>query len=168
VFDALPGHVGNVEQAVHPTQVDEGAVVGEVFDDTFDRHALLQGGEQFFALGGGGFFQYRTARYHHVVALLIELDDFEFEFFAFQVGGFAHRAHVHQRAGQEGANTPHVHGKAAFDLAADNAFDHLVLFVSGFQYFPGFGALGLFPRQAGFAPAVFDRFQGNLYFVAHL
>src|SRR5690606_24995641 len=36
MLDALPGHVGDVQQAVHAAQVDECAVVGEVLDDTLD------------------------------------------------------------------------------------------------------------------------------------
>ena len=40
--DAPPRHVGDVQQAVDATEVDECAVVGEVLDDTFDVLAFLQ------------------------------------------------------------------------------------------------------------------------------
>jgi hypothetical protein len=36
MLDALPGHVGDVQQAVDAAEVDERTVVGEVLDDTLD------------------------------------------------------------------------------------------------------------------------------------
>src|SRR5690606_3826578 len=77
MLDALPGHVGDVQQAVHTAQVHEGAVVGQVLDDTLDDLAFLQVGEQLFALFGIGVFQNRAAADHHVVTLLVQLDNFE-------------------------------------------------------------------------------------------
>src|SRR5258707_4202727 len=40
--DSPPRHVGNVQKAVNPAQVDEGAVVGEVFHDPLQHRALGQ------------------------------------------------------------------------------------------------------------------------------
>src|SRR5690606_26248915 len=87
MLDALPGHVGDVQQAVHAAQVDERAVVGEVLDDTLDLLAFLQGFQQGFALGAVLGFQNAAAGNDNVVALLVQLDDLELEFLAFQVGG---------------------------------------------------------------------------------
>ena len=61
MLDALPGHVGDVQQAVHATEVDEGAVVGEVLDDAFDRLSFLQGLQQGVALDTVGRFHYGAA-----------------------------------------------------------------------------------------------------------
>src|SRR5690606_25331358 len=80
VLDALPGHVGDVQQAVHAAQVDERAVVGEVLDDTLDLLAFLQGFQQGFALGAVLGFQDTAAGNDNVVALLVQLDDLELEF----------------------------------------------------------------------------------------
>ena len=46
VVDAAPGHVGDVQQAVDAAQIDEGAVVGDVLDETVDDLALLRGGRR--------------------------------------------------------------------------------------------------------------------------
>ena len=89
--NALPGHVGDVQQAVHAAEVDERAVVGEVLDDALDALAFLQGASSCFALGAVLGFEHRTARNHHVVALLVELDDLEFQRPAFEMRGFAQR-----------------------------------------------------------------------------
>jgi hypothetical protein len=62
--------------------------------------------EQLVALGTVFGFQHGAAGNNHVVALLVELDDLEFEFLAFQVRGVAHRTDVDQGAGQERADGP--------------------------------------------------------------
>jgi hypothetical protein len=56
------------------------------------------------ALGAVFLFHHGAAGDDHIVALAVELDDLEFLLLAFEVGGVAHRAHIHQRAGQEGAH----------------------------------------------------------------
>jgi hypothetical protein len=49
--DALPGHVGDVQQAVDAAQVQERTVVGEVLDHTLDHCTLGQALDQVVALG---------------------------------------------------------------------------------------------------------------------
>lgn len=46
MLDALPGHVGDVQQTIDAAQVNERTVVGEVLDDTLDLLAFLQGFQQ--------------------------------------------------------------------------------------------------------------------------
>src|SRR5690606_21739425 len=99
VLDALPAHVGDVQQAIDAAEIHEGTVVGEVLDHTLDDLAFLQVGEQLFALCRIDSLEYRTTRYHHVVALLVELDEFELQLFAFQVRGVTDGADVDQRTG---------------------------------------------------------------------
>ncbi len=47
VLDALPRHVGDVQQAIDAAEVDERAVIGEVLDHALDDRAFLQLVEQF-------------------------------------------------------------------------------------------------------------------------
>jgi len=42
VADAAPGEVGDVEQAVNATQINERTVVGDVLDDALDDGAFLE------------------------------------------------------------------------------------------------------------------------------
>ena len=51
MLDALPGEIGDMQQAVDATEIDERAVVGEVLDHALDDLAFLQVGEQRIALG---------------------------------------------------------------------------------------------------------------------
>ena len=154
VADATPGHVGDVQQPIHAAQIDEGAVVGEVLDHALQIQALFQGGQQRLPLLAIFLFQHRAPGDHHVVALLIELDDIEFQGPAFQMGGFPQGPDIDQGTGQEGADVAKIHGEAPLDLAADDASDRIAAAVGLLQHQPGFGAAGLLPGQAGFPFAV--------------
>lgn len=168
VLDTLPGHVGDVQQAIDATQIHECAVVGEVLDDTFDLLAFLQRFQQGFALCGVFGFQDATTGNDNVVALLVELDDLEFELFAFQVSGITHRTDIDQGTWQERTDAVNVDSEAAFNLTVDNALDHFLSGESCFQDDPALGALGFFAGQLGFTKAIFNRVQRNVDFVTDL
>src|SRR5277367_89226 len=146
MLDALPGHVGDVQQSINAAKIDERAIIGEVLHHALDCGALLQIVEQRRALGAVFLLNDGATRYHHVVALLVELDDFEFERLVLQVRWIAHRANIHQGARQECADVVDLDGKSAFDPTGDDADDDLLLLESGFQARPGSGALRLLAR----------------------
>src|SRR5690606_175892 len=98
---ALPGHVGDVQQAVDAAQVHERAVVGEVLHHALEHGTLDQLLEQRLALLGVLALDHRAAGDDHVVALAVELDELELQLLAFQVHRVADRAHVDQGTGQE-------------------------------------------------------------------
>jgi hypothetical protein len=128
--------------------------------------ALLQVGEQGIALGAVLLLHHRAARDHHVVALAVQLDDLELLLLTFQVGRVAHRAHVHQGAGEEGAHRAELHSEAALDLAVDQALDRITGLEGLLQIIPGGEALGLLAGQAGDAVAVLHRIERDHYLVA--
>src|SRR5690606_35735608 len=101
MLDALPRHVGDVQQAIYAAQVNERTVVGEVLDDTLDNLAFLQGFQQGFALCAVLGFEDGTTGNDNVVALLVQLDDLEFQFLAFQVRGVTDRTDIDQGTRQE-------------------------------------------------------------------
>ena len=168
VLDALPRHVGDVQQAVDAAEVHERTVVGEVLDHAADDRAFLQLLEQLAALGAVFLLHDGAARDHDVVALLVELDDLELERLALEVARVAHRAHVHERTGQERTHEIDFDGEAALDAAVDEARDDLALLEGGLEALPGAGALGLLARQARFTGAVLDAVEGHLDVVADL
>ena len=162
MLDAFPRHVGDVQQSIDAAQVHESAVVGEILHHALDRRALLQIIQQRGTLGAVFLLDDGAARYDHVVALLIELDHFEFERLVLQVRRIAYRAHIDQGARQEGAHIVDFDRETALDPARDDADDHLLLLESGFQARPRSGTLGLLAREAGFARAILDAVQGDL------
>src|SRR5690606_3921738 len=154
--------------AINAAQINERAVVGEVLDDTFDLLAFLQGFQQSFALGAVFRFQNAATRNNDVVALLIQLDDFEFQLFAFQVCGITHRTDIDQGTWQERTDAVNVDSEAAFNLTVDNALDHFLSGESCFQNDPALCALGFFAGQLGFTKAIFNRIQRNVDLVTDL
>ncbi|MNQ65742.1 hypothetical protein D3C85_802070 [compost metagenome] len=168
VLDTLPGHVGDVQQAIDAAQIDECAVIREVLDDTLDLLTFLQGFQQGFALGAVLGFQHAAAGNDNVVALLVQLDDFEFELFAFQVSGITHRTDIDQGTREERTDAVNVDGEAALNLTVDNALDHFLGGESCFQNNPALGTLGFFAGQLGFTKAIFNRVQRNVNFVTDL
>ena len=160
--NAAPGQVGDVQQTVDATEVDECAVVGDVLDDALDHAAFLEVGEQRFALFTGAGFEHGTTRDDNVVALAVELDDLEFEGLAFVRRGVLDRTHIDQRAGQEGAHAVGHDGQTTLDLAGDRAGNQGAVVERVLQVVPGRDTLGAFAREAGFAEAVLKLFDGDL------
>ena len=168
VTDPAPGHVGDVQQAVNATEVDEGAVFGDVLDHAMDDGAFLEGLHQLGALFAHRGFDHGTARQHHVVALAVELDDLELHGLVFVRRQVFGGTGVNQRTGQEGADTVDQHRQAALDLAAGGAGDELARLQGFFQAHPRGQTLGRVARQDGVAVAVFDGADGHRDEVANL
>ncbi len=96
MLDALPGHVGDMQQTVDAAEVNKSTVVGEVLDDTLDLDTFLQTFKQCLALSAVLVLDHGTTRDNDVVTTLIQLDDLELQIFSFQIGGIAYRAHINQ------------------------------------------------------------------------
>ena len=120
--EASPAHVGDVEQAVDAAEVDERAVVGEVLDGAGEDGAfaeMLEGGG---ALGVLLFFEDLFAGDDDVAALLVELDDADFDLLAEIAVEVADGTNLKLRAGQECLQAD-VDREATLDAADHGADD---------------------------------------------
>ena len=124
-----PAHVGDVQQAVQPAQVDERAVVGQILHRPGQDAALFQGGECDCLLRVLLLFEDLLAADHDVAALLVQLDDPNFNLGADIAVEVAHRAHLNLRARQERLDAD-VDGQASFD-SADHQALHWDLVIRG-------------------------------------
>ena len=166
VLNAFPSHVSDVQQAVYAAQINECTVVSEVLNDTFNFHAFLQVFQQLIALSAVLGFDNRTARNDNVVALLIQLDDFELKLFAFRAE--CHVPDARQPGNsQERADAVQLDGEATLHFAVDNTGYSLSFFVSFFQRDPSFVTLSFLTGQQGFTEAVFNSIQSNVNFVTN-
>ena len=68
VVDAAPRNVGDMQEAVDAAQIDEGAIISDVLDDSLEHLAFVQIGDQFIALLGAGIFEDGPARDDDVAA----------------------------------------------------------------------------------------------------
>ena len=60
MLDALPGHIGDVQETIDTTEVDECAVIGEVLDNTLDGVAFLKFFQECLTLCGVFFLDNST------------------------------------------------------------------------------------------------------------
>ena len=168
MLDALPRHVGDVQQAVDATEIHERAVVGEVLDGALEHGAFLQVVHERAALGGEFLLDDRAAANNYVVALLVQLDDLELEGLAFEVGGIANRTDIDQRTGKERADVVDLDGETTLHTARDGAGDDFGFVEALFEARPGAGTLGFVAREARFAGAIFHRVERDFDAVAGL
>src|SRR6056300_331189 len=60
MLDPLPCHIGDVQQTVNTTQINEGTVIGKIFNHTFNSHTFLKILKQGLTLSAVGLFHNRT------------------------------------------------------------------------------------------------------------
>jgi len=154
-----------VQQAVETAETEKSAVVGEVLDDALDDHALAQ---VLHLVGAGAVFGFknRAPRDDDIAAVAVEFDDLEFQFLAFQIGEVAHRAHVHQRAGQKRADAVEVHDETALDLVQQKPLDDVAALARLFKARPGADVARALARQQRLAEAVLKAVQRHFHDVA--
>ena len=77
MVDAAPRHIGDMKESVHALEIHERTEVGEVLDRADDLVADLDGLEKCLALLGALGFDDFAAGEDDVLALVVDLDDFE-------------------------------------------------------------------------------------------
>lgn len=125
-----------MHQTVHTAEIDERAEVDDRGHDTLSDGAFLQVIQELAAHLGLGLLQPGATGQHHVVAVLVQLDDLGLDLLADVGLQVAHPAHLHQRGGQETAQ-PDVEDQATLDDLDDRALDGLVLLLERLDGAPG-------------------------------
>ncbi len=72
-----PGHVGDVQQPIHPIEIDECAEVSDVFHSASYAVAHVNAFHELLALFASLLLDYFAPAQHDVFAIVIELNDFE-------------------------------------------------------------------------------------------
>ena len=117
---ASPDQVAHVQQAVHPAEVDEDAVVGHVLHAPGHDRAFGKRRRQRLALRFLLFFQNRAAAHHHVAALAIQLQDADLDFAVLPRFQIVHRPQLDLRGRQKRAHAD-IHHQPALDPLGDLA-----------------------------------------------
>ena len=162
MIDALPGNIGDMQQAINTAQINECTIIGDIFDHPLQNLTFLQVGYQFRAGFGAGFFENRTARDHNIAASAVNFQNLE------RLRGAHQRAHIMNRtdidlaAWQKGCCTGKIDSETAFYAAKNNAGNTLLCLERIFQQNPGFLAASFFTAEHGSAITVFHAL--NIYF----
>ena len=137
MVDVAPRKLGDVNEAVHPVEVDERAEVDDVRDRPLDLVAGVEVVEDPLPLILALLLEHGAAREDDVVARAVELDDLALELLAHELVEILHAADVDERRGQEAAHAE-VEDEAALDDLDHAAGDRLAVLV---------GALDRLPRE---------------------
>ena len=162
------GHVGDVEQAVHAAQIDEGAEVGDVLDHALPHLADRELLHQVLALVRPLVLQDDPAADHDVPAPLVELDDLELVGLAQQLVDVGHPAERDLAAREERVHPHQVHHHAALDLLDQGALDRLIALVGHADLFPDPHEVGLLLGEHDRALLVFQMLEEDLDLIAFL
>ena len=131
MVDAAPAHIGNMQQAIHPLQIDERAKVGDVLDDALANLADLDFRKQFLLLFAPAVLQQLPAGQDDIATILVDLKDLELELLVQEIVRVANRQDIELGAGQKRVDAD-IHDHAAFDAALDDTFDEPA-FLAGFK-----------------------------------
>src|SRR5213596_2423168 len=99
-----PGELADVDQPVHPVQVDKGAEVDDVRDLAVDDVAWIEAVEDLLPLFLPLVLEDGAAREHDVVARAVELDHLGAQLLAEELVEILHPANVDQRGREESAD----------------------------------------------------------------
>ena len=168
MVDALPGDVGDMQEAIDAAEIDERTVVGDVLDHAVEDLAFGQRAHQAGTVLGAGLFHHGAARHDDVAAAAVHLEDGELLGLAHQRTDVAHRADIDLAARQEGHGARQVDREAALHPAEDRAHDTFLVGERLLEDGPGFLATRLVARQDGLAFLVLHAIDEDVDHVAFL
>ena len=163
--DAAVAHVGDVQQPVDATQVDERAEVGDVLDDTLADLADLELLQQFLLELRPLVFDELAARNHDVPAGFVDLQDHALDLATDVVANVGGPADIDLAGGQEDMHAD-VDQQATLDLPHDGPGDHIPFLAGGDDLFPVADPLRLPPRQLDDPLLVIELFEQNFDLLA--
>ncbi len=123
--EAAPGHVGDVEQAVHAIEIDERAEVGEILHRALDTVADLHAVHELLTFLAAFLLDQFAAAEHDVLPVVVDLDDLEIVSVADELLQILRRDDVNLRRRQKRFDAD-VHHQSAFDDGFHLAFDQAV------------------------------------------
>src|ERR1700757_3965467 len=146
LVDTAPADVADVEQRVHSTNVDEGAIARKAAHSAMHDVAFADFGVAAVLEGAFLFFRKHPAVDHDVFICDVELDDPAANFLTNQLFHLRGIASATARGGPEGPY-PNINAKAAFDDAGHCAHNRGLLRESAFERRPVLGLLGAKTRE---------------------
>ncbi len=131
-----------MQQTIDAAHVNKRAVIGQILDRAGQHGALAEVLERRIATGRLLLFEDFLAADNHIAALLVQLDDANFDLLAEVAIQIAHRANLKLRTGQEGLHAD-IDSQTTLDAADDGANDGRLLCRCLFDRIPYAQALGL-------------------------
>src|SRR5664280_2160811 len=164
--DAAPAHIGDMEQAVDPIEVDECAEVGDILDGAFADISGRHFGQELLPAFRAFLFDEFAAGQDDVLAFLVDFDDFEIVVIADVLLEVLGRGDVDLGSGQECFDAD-IDQQAAFDDCFDFAVDGAAFVADGEDPFPILLELGFFAGKDDHAFLVLEFLDEDVDLIAH-
>ena len=166
VVDTSPREVGDMNQAVNTTEVDEYAVRSDVLDSTFEHLSFFEFGDDFFLLLFELGLDECLVRNNDILEFLIDFHNLEFHSLAYVSIVVADRLNVDLRARQECLDAEYVDNHTALSAAFDVTLDDFIVGKSLVDAVPAAGSARFFVGKDKLSFFVFLIFDEHLYLVA--
>ena len=167
VTDAAPAEVGDVDETIDATQVDEYTVGCDVLDRTFEYLSLLELADDLLLLSFELCLDEGFVADNDILVLLVDLDNLEFHRLADKYVVVADGLHVDLAARQECLDAEYVDNHAALCAALDESLDDLLVLERLIDTVPSLAEACLAVGKDELATFVLLRFNVDLYGVAH-
>src|SRR5690625_3741329 len=145
--DPTPAHIGDMEESIWATEIDEGAEVGNMRGDTApdltDEELLNELRPLLLALT----LQDHTAADDDITAPLVQLDDLELELLTDQLVDIRDPTECDLRAREEGIDPHKIDGDPTLDLPGQDTGNLLIILVSGLDPLPDTEEISLLLRE---------------------
>src|SRR5688572_27793157 len=152
--DAAPAHVGDMQQTVDASQVNEGPELGNIFDDAFALLSDFDLGQQVLALLLAFVFDQGAAADDDIAADFVDLQHNALDGAADVVPNVRRAANIDLAGGQKDVYAD-VDQQATLDFARHQAGDRIA-FVNRLHHLaPGFDLFGLALAEVDHAGGVF-------------
>ena len=165
---AAPRQVGDVDQTVYATQVDEHTVGCDILDNTLEYLTLLEFADDFLLLLFQLSLDEGLVGNNDVLEFLVDLDNLEFHGLANEYIIVADRLHVDLRTRQEGFDAEYVYDHTTLCAALDVTLDDFLIFQSSVDAVPRTGCTGFAVRQNQLSFLVLLVFDVYFYRITYL
>ena len=143
VSEPTPGHISDMEQAIHSIEVDKRAEIGQILDDPFDGIPQFDGLEESRAFFGSLLLDDFPAAKNDVFALVVDLDDLKVVGVTDELLEILRRNNIDLGTGEECFDAD-INGQTAFDHRFHLAFDQAIAFEDLDNFVPVLLVSGLF------------------------
>ena len=165
--DAAPRHVGNVQEPIHPLEVDESTEVRDILHHASAKLARRELGQQLGPLRRPLFLEQFATGNDDVAAIRVYLEDLELGLLAQKIFEVPHGPDVQLRARQEGVHA-HVDDESALHPMLDQPLDGVALAVVLYDVVPGLLQLSPLDADQRHAVLVLDQLQEHVHVLPDL
>ena len=163
-----PRHVGNVQQAVHPSQIDECAEIGDVLDRTLPHLIHFEFGQDLPTLPFPLFLEDCPTGHDDIPSALVQFDDLEREHLADELIEVLYLPDIDLGTREKRIHREEIDDDSALDPTHQLPLDCGAGIVGLLDLVPDPHEVGLLLGQDDLALLIFDGFEVHLHLIPEM